>query len=232
MAALPRGIRNHNPGNIEKGDPWQGLAEHQPDPRFCVFKAPEWGIRAIARILINYRDKHGINTISGIVNRWAPSAENDTGSYVHHVASRVGVGPDDIIDVTRYDICRPLVEAIIRHENGISPHRPDGRWYDSATINRGLELAGIEVPRVEQAMALDEERPLTRSRTTKGAAVTMTGGGAVAAEGFAEVLDAMESGSQQISTGSMIQIAVGLIIIACACWMLYARFDDRRKGLR
>jgi len=40
--AIPRGIRNHNPGNIEKGDPWQGLAADQSgDPRFAVFAAPE-----------------------------------------------------------------------------------------------------------------------------------------------------------------------------------------------
>ena len=69
---LPRGIRNHNPGNLEKGDPWQGLADDQSaDPRFAVFEAPEWGIRAIARLLITYRDKHGVNTVNGVVNRWA-----------------------------------------------------------------------------------------------------------------------------------------------------------------
>ena len=49
-AELPRGIRNHNPGNIDKGADWEGLADDQSsDSRFCVFKDPVWGIRAMAR---------------------------------------------------------------------------------------------------------------------------------------------------------------------------------------
>lgn len=37
----------------------------------AIFEAPEWGIRVIARVLITYRDKHGVNTVNGVVNRWA-----------------------------------------------------------------------------------------------------------------------------------------------------------------
>jgi seryl-tRNA synthetase len=57
----PRGIRNNNPGNIRRnGDPWQGLAERQGDVEFFTFKTiPIYGIRALARTLIAYQDKHG-----------------------------------------------------------------------------------------------------------------------------------------------------------------------------
>ena len=54
-ARVPRGIRNHNPGNVlrTKSVTWQGQAEDQSgDPEFVVFTAPEWGLRAIARILL------------------------------------------------------------------------------------------------------------------------------------------------------------------------------------
>ena len=34
---LPRGIRNKNPGNIKLGTDWDGLANEQSDPTFCVF---------------------------------------------------------------------------------------------------------------------------------------------------------------------------------------------------
>ena len=37
-----RGIRNKNPGNLEQGESWQGLAENQSDSRFCVFKSMEY----------------------------------------------------------------------------------------------------------------------------------------------------------------------------------------------
>ena len=41
---LPRGIRNKNPGNIKLGTDWDGLADEQSDPVFCVFKEAVWGI--------------------------------------------------------------------------------------------------------------------------------------------------------------------------------------------
>lgn len=39
----PRGIRNNNPGNLDKGSPWQGLVANPDEPRFCTFKDPVWG---------------------------------------------------------------------------------------------------------------------------------------------------------------------------------------------
>lgn len=128
----PRGIRNNNPGNIRRGEPWQGLAPEQTDPDFCVFESPEYGIRAMARVLINYRKKHGIHTLQGIVTRWAPPEENDTAAYVRHVAEACGVHPLAIVKVE--DLLPELVPAIIRHENGVQP-------YDRETLARGIALA-------------------------------------------------------------------------------------------
>lgn len=238
MSKLPRGVRNHNPGNIEKGAPWQGLAEDQSaDKRFCVFKGPEWGIRAIARILITYQDKHKIKTVRGIINRWAPPVENETRSYVQHVADCVGVGPREHVDVTRYDVCRPLVETIIRHENGANPDRPDGNWFDRETVNRGLELAGIDVPAEEKAKALDETRPLRKSRTVKGGQVAVGGGAVAAVSGaVAEIGPAMPVLRQiaDFVQGQAVTALVifGVLTVSAAAYMLYARLDDRRQGRR
>ena len=45
-STLPRGIRNHNPGNIRRSqDPWQGLASAQNDPEFFIFQSAIYGIR-------------------------------------------------------------------------------------------------------------------------------------------------------------------------------------------
>lgn len=145
MTQPPRGIRNHNPGNIDRhpGVRWQGQADDQSgDPRFVVFKAPEWGVRAIARILITYqdhrqaRDGSRIDTIREIIDRWAPPAENDTGAYARHLAALTHIGIDDTIDVYDYATMYRLVEAIITHENGMQP-------YSHTTLHRGLLLAGI-----------------------------------------------------------------------------------------
>lgn len=140
----PRGIRNFNPGNIRhaKGTRWQGMSANQNDSAFVQFTGPQWGIRAIARTLITYQDKHALRTIRQIISRWAPPSENNTESYIRQVAARVGVAPDARIDVYDYRIMRTLVEAIVRHENGPGP-LPEGSWYGEGLINEGLHLAGI-----------------------------------------------------------------------------------------
>ena len=129
---LPRGIRNNNPGNIRHGDSWRGLAPGQTDPDFCVFTSPEYGIRAMARILLNYQKKYGIRTVDGIISRWAPPSENNTKSYIAAVARACQVAPTEIIDIAEY--LPDIVQAIIHHENGMQP-------YDAATLQRGLALA-------------------------------------------------------------------------------------------
>jgi len=131
-AVGPRGIRNHNPGNIRRGgDQWQGMAAEQTDPEFVQFIAPEYGIRAMAVVLNNYRTLYGRNTIRKIITRWAPPVENDTDAYINSVARSLGVGPDDQLSVAHTPA---LIAAIIRHENGIQP-------YDVALIDYGVQLA-------------------------------------------------------------------------------------------
>ncbi|WP_343714039.1 structural protein [Inquilinus sp.] len=144
MPTVPRGIRNNNPGNIDAGQAWIGRAERaemtqeqKAEKRFAIFKAPEWGIRAIAKLLQSYQTKHKLRTVRGIVNRWAPPVENNTSAYVAAVAKAVGVGPDEPVDVTDYDTAARLVDAIIAHENA-------GYRYPSEVVRRGLALAGVE----------------------------------------------------------------------------------------
>lgn len=132
----PRGIRNCNPGNIDRtGDKWQGMAADQSsDSRFVVFVAPHWGIRALAKVLLSYQRKHGLKTIRGIIDRWAPPVENNTDAYVDQVAKACGVEPDDTIDIENKAVLRALVSSIIKHENGQQP-------YGDAVIELGLDLA-------------------------------------------------------------------------------------------
>ena len=94
-----RGIRNNNPGNIRLGAGWQGMADEQTDHDFVVFKAPEWGIRAIAKILLSDA-RNGITNVRGIINRWAPPVENNTDAYIAAVSNQLQVNPDQYIDIT------------------------------------------------------------------------------------------------------------------------------------
>lgn len=133
----PRGIRNNNPGNIRWGDDWKGLVpkDQRTDKSFCQFTTPEYGIRAMIIILRNYQRKYGLDTVSGIIKRWAPPNENNTQAYINSVAQATGVTPDQRIDTNDSRFMIKLLQAIIKHENGNQPYSPD-------TFDRAVEQAG------------------------------------------------------------------------------------------
>lgn len=117
-----RGERNNNPGNLEHVSTfrWRGELPYDPiiEPRFARFESAHYGLRALARNLLTYYRKHGLATVRGIVERWAPRGENDTEAYVRHVSRLVGVDPDTPIDVTLPASLAALTRAITLHENG------------------------------------------------------------------------------------------------------------------
>ncbi|NCO47143.1 MAG: structural protein P5, partial [Vibrio sp.] len=124
---MTRGIRNNNPANIEDNDtPWRGRMGN--DGRFIIFDSPVNGIRALARILNTYKAKHGLNTIEGIINRFAPPVENDTNSYIAHAEKVVGVPRNMPLSPDKYP---SLIKVIIKHENGVQP-------YSDEVINAGI----------------------------------------------------------------------------------------------
>lgn len=139
---LPRGIRNNNPGNIRhSGARWEGLAQQQTDENFVTFTAPEYGVRALARILINYQVHHHLDTTEQIIHRWAPPTENLTDAYVRAVARAVGVNPADRVDLrNNRQLLTRFVDAIISHENG------SGQWYERNVIDLGVTMATESLP--------------------------------------------------------------------------------------
>jgi hypothetical protein len=120
-----RAFRNNNPGNINAGEQWQGLMprsqmtpEQAAEDRFAVFAAPKWGFRALAIVLKNYEVKYGLDTVRKVISRWAPPSENNTDAYVQAVASALGKGPDDHIDLHDPKTLEALAKAIAIHESG------------------------------------------------------------------------------------------------------------------
>ena len=133
-----RGIRNNNPGNIDFNprNAWQGqlgIEAGVGKPRFARFDQDENGIRALGKLLINYRGKDGmpgvgrpgIDTPLEFISRWAPSNENNTLAYAQAIAKRLGVGVRDSIDISRLQVLREAVVGIIVHENGGNPYKPE-----------------------------------------------------------------------------------------------------------
>lgn len=218
----PRGIRNHNPGNIrhQQGVRWQGAATLQPDTEFVCFESPQFGIRAICRVLITYQDKRRasdgsrIDSVQEIIERWAPPQENNTDAYARTVANALKVAVrQQSIDVYDYSTMRTLVLAIIKHENGTQPYTDD-------IIDHGLRLAGIQPP----------PKPLRESRTIKAGTVATA---STLAAGIAEQAESARIALEPVLP--MIDYAkyafFGLTLVSVGV-MMWARISDSVKEKR
>jgi hypothetical protein len=128
-----RGLINNNPGNIRpsKDYKWNGATGEAGG--FVEFASPEAGIRAMTLNLLSY-NQQGINTVQGIISRWAPESDkNKTGAYINQVSQALGVKPTDQLNVQDANVMRQLVSSIIKVENGKNP-------YDARTIDTGIAL--------------------------------------------------------------------------------------------
>ena len=79
-----------------------------------------------------YRVRHRIATLRGMIARWAPPSENDTGAYLRTVVRRSGVDPDAEIDTRDGPTMTRIAAAMARVENGVEP--------DEAEIAEGWRL--------------------------------------------------------------------------------------------
>ncbi len=115
---LPRGIRNNNPGNIKDGPFAQSMPGYSgSDGTFARFVTPDAGAKAMDSLLSTYGNK-GINTVSGVVNRWAPPSENNSTVYAATVAKQLGVDPNAPINMGDAAIRQQLAGGITSYENG------------------------------------------------------------------------------------------------------------------
>ena len=150
MPAIPRGVRNNNPGNIDYNprNAWQGQLGLEPksgtvpNPRFALFDCPENGIRAIGKLILAYRGKDGmpgvgnpgIDTVTEVISRWAPGNENNTAAYISAVAKRMVVLPGAPLVLGDFKILLGLVTGIIYQEEGYMP-------YTQAQVEDGVRRA-------------------------------------------------------------------------------------------
>ena len=134
MQMSTRGIRNCNPGNLRKSkDNWRGLRKEQTDKEFFQFVTPEYGYRAMIITIRNYNRRYGLNTVSKIINRYAPPIENHTDNYINYVAKQMGVDPNEVIDTENKETMVEMVCAMSFVENGKKAIRCE--------VERGWELS-------------------------------------------------------------------------------------------
>ncbi|SPZ24454.1 Uncharacterised protein [Providencia rettgeri] len=135
MSNVPRGIRNNNPGNIDYNprNPWRGELAFDPsiEPRHSRFEKPEYGIRALFKLLRTYSTYAGkqgvgcgkIDTVEEIIERWAPAKDrNNTEGYINRVCKETGFGRHDCLDVYDKETAFKIAKAIVHVENGQQPY--------------------------------------------------------------------------------------------------------------
>lgn len=151
----PLSIRLNNPGAIAKSAfRWDGASAEQPPGRFIAFDTPEDGIRAMARNLDAYGSKYGINTIAGIINRWAPPSENDTREYAATVAKALGVDPNQPLDLGNPRVKAKLMTAMARVEAG-RDHYTEDQMLNAIGGGKGIPMQPPMQPEydVEQGLS-------------------------------------------------------------------------------
>lgn len=132
VMAMPKGIRNHNPMNLRFYAPinWDGQIGPDADG-YARFEDVYFGIRAGVKNLVNGYFRKGIDSPVNIIEKYAPSHENPTDSYIRFIAEQMGIDKTTSIPLTRDNMIR-LTKAIIHFENGSQP-------YTDATIERGVD---------------------------------------------------------------------------------------------
>lgn len=105
---------DNNPGNIRPVGATKG---------FNSYSSMDEGLKAISGNLLAYQDVHGLNTLSGIIGRWAPPSENDTGRLILNASARTGYAPDQPVNLHDPATLANVTHAIVMQEQG---HLPAG----------------------------------------------------------------------------------------------------------
>lgn len=108
------GFKNNNPGNI-KGKNWYGQIGTDKQGH-AIFSSEVYGIRALAKTLINYEAK-GIDTIEKIVSKYA---EGNNKNYIRFLSSYLNIKPNEKLNVGHK--LHELIPAIITFECGSNPY--------------------------------------------------------------------------------------------------------------
>lgn len=150
------GYKCCNPLNVKVfGNKWNGLIG-QDERGHGIFSRPEEGIRAGVKVLQSYSNKYGINTIEGIISRFAAADPATLRAYVDNVSHASGYAPDEQLDVTNPDVLRKIIPPMIRQEIGDVP-------YSDETINVGIHRGlGLDTDRTQTTLLEQEEERLPR----------------------------------------------------------------------
>ena len=127
----------NNVGNIRHVNHvrWKGQTGYNKSG-FVVFDTSQNAFRAMFILLTSYV-KRGVNSLSRIINVYAPPNENDTDKYIDYVEARTGISRNLILTESYLNSengknFKKIVEAMSRRERGVA--------YSSDVIETGYSL--------------------------------------------------------------------------------------------
>lgn len=137
LMAQTRGERNHNPLNIRRSDGtrWLGQCPKQHDREFVQFQSDLFGFRAAFRILRTYFRLQNIDTLRGIIYRWAPPEDgNNTESYIATVSRWTNIAPNKHLTFEDKEALVAIVAAMAQVESHVM-------IVDTDILRKAYELA-------------------------------------------------------------------------------------------
>lgn len=111
--------KNNNPVNMRyygvgwNGERPAGLSKGD----FTRFDTPQNGARAGIRNLMTLGKRHGF-TLNGIMPKFSPSSENDTGRHIRNISSISNIPPDKVLDPNNTGQMVDLLRGVIGAESG------------------------------------------------------------------------------------------------------------------
>ena len=166
-----RGERNNNPGNV-RASPW---TKKQPgyvgedSGGFAIFDTPESGRAVQNQLLSNYGGQaekgktsprgYPLNTVRGIVDKWAPTNENQTDTYIDFVSKKSGLDPDKPLDMNDMATVNKLSSAMTikelgypsaaRFEQSIAKPQLDPNVTVPSAVTSGMSMQAKQAERMQ-----------------------------------------------------------------------------------
>lgn len=226
-----RGFNNNNPLNIRyvERNKWNGLIGKDADG-YCRFSDPVMGLRAATVLLLAYQDRYNCETVSQIVQRWAPPEDrNETAAYVRFVCKGLGVDAHAPVDLHQYHTMRPLLELMADFENV-----GKGTPYSNDQFDQALMMAGVR-----------DMKGLQSSPTMKALPIAAATG--AAAPVVPAIVDTITSVTQPIGDAvwslqgimyalqpyaKYLPYILAAICVGAVAYMGWRRISDWMKGMR
>jgi len=107
---------------------------------------------------------------SKIINKYAPSSENNTQAYIDALSKRLGVTGDQKLDLNDTTTLTGLIKGIARHEAGSD-------YLSDSDVMTGLSMAGVKGGGGQQApsVSIGEVKVYTQATDANGIARDMRG---------------------------------------------------------